>query len=113
VLAKDTAAVDQLEWVKKLQTEWSDNAVSCTVYYRKDELNEIRAWLRNNYNSSLKSVSFLLHQDHGFVQAPYEEISHSEYAEMKKHCRPILKEVDSAEGMLESMECATGVCPIK
>src|SRR5579859_1539017 len=26
VLAKDTTAITQLEWVKKLQTEWSDNA---------------------------------------------------------------------------------------
>jgi hypothetical protein len=31
ILAKDCTAVDQLEWVKRLQTEWSDNAVSCCL----------------------------------------------------------------------------------
>jgi len=31
VLAKDMTAVEQLEWVKKMQTEWADNAVSVTV----------------------------------------------------------------------------------
>jgi hypothetical protein len=58
VLAKDTTAIDQLEIVKRLQTEWSDNAVSCTVYYRPHELDSIKEWLAENYTNSVKSVSF-------------------------------------------------------
>ena len=34
VLVSSMTAIEQLEWVKKLQTEWADNAVSVTVYYR-------------------------------------------------------------------------------
>ena len=66
--------IKQLEYVKRLQAEWSDNAVSVTVYYRKEELPELKEWLKANYNEHLKSVSFLLHSEHGFLQAPYEEI---------------------------------------
>lgn len=114
VLAKDTSAVSQLEWVKWLQTNWSDNAVSCTVYYRPEELTEIRAWLKDNYNTCLKTVSFLLHQEHGFKQAPYEEISKAQYDFLKATTRQItgVEVVDEA-GMLDSAECAGGQCPVK
>ena len=32
-VSNDMSAIEQLELVKKLQAEWSDNAVSVTVYY--------------------------------------------------------------------------------
>ena len=48
-----------VELVKKLQAEWSDNAVSVTIYYRKEELPSIQLWLKHNYNDNLKTVSFL------------------------------------------------------
>jgi hypothetical protein len=57
-LAKDMTAIDQLEEIKKLQTIWSDNSVSCTVYYRKEELPEIRAYLKKHYKGGFKSLSF-------------------------------------------------------
>jgi hypothetical protein len=44
-------------------------------YYKKEELPEIKQWLKENYKDSVKSVSFLLHSEHGFKQAPYEEIT--------------------------------------
>ena len=42
VFADECTALQQLEYVKRLQTEWSDNSVSCTVYYRKEELDDIK-----------------------------------------------------------------------
>jgi hypothetical protein len=112
VLAEDLSAVQQMEWVKKLQTEWSDNAVSCTVYYKKDELPEIREWLKQNYNKSVKTMSFLLHQDHGFEQAPYEKISKEQYEELVSKVTPIVQLDDAGEGD-DSGECRSGMCPIK
>ena len=79
VYAKDMTAIKQLELVKTLQTEWSDNSISVTVYYRKEELEEIKEWLKENYRDSLKTVSFLLHQEHGFKQAPIQIITKEEY----------------------------------
>ena len=78
----DMSAIDQLEVIKRLQLEWSDNSVSVTIYYRKEELEAIRWWLHDNYINT-KSVSFLLHSDHGFDQAPLEEITKERYEEMK------------------------------
>lgn len=112
VLAKDLSAIDQLEYVKWLQTVWSDNSVSCTVYYRLEELPEIRKYLKKNYKDSFKSLSFLLHQDHGFHQAPYEEISKEQYEEMKARTR-IISQVDEAMIGLDLAECEGGVCPIR
>lgn len=113
VLSADLSAVGQLEVVKRLQTEWSDNSVSVTVYYRPEELSQIREWLGENYNEGLKTVSFLLRTDHGFDQAPYEEITEEEYNALKAVTTPITSvEVNEGEVTIGD-ECASGVCPIK
>lgn len=113
VLAKDTTAIEQLEFVKRLQTDWSDNAVSCTVYYKKEELPAIKKWLKNNYNDNVKSVSFLLHSEHGFAQAPYEEITKEQYEEYNQSVTPILSGNINETDVMDSFECIGGVCPIK
>lgn len=113
ILAKDMTAVDQLEIVKKLQSEWSDNAVSCTVYYKKEELPQIKEWLQANYNKYVKSISFLLHKDHGFTQAPFEEISEQSFNAFVKKVRPISNFSFAETDLLDSLECATGACPTK
>lgn len=118
VLAGNCTAVEQLNWVKKLQAEWSDNSVSCTVYYRKHELPQIKEWLRDNYNNNIKTVSFLLHSDHGFKQAPLEEITKEQYEEMMRNCKPIT-DVEGvcyhAENyeLLAQNECVGGSCPLR
>lgn len=111
VLAKDLTAVDQLEWVKKLQTDWSDNSVSCTVYYRPEELPEIRAYLEDNYNKGFKSLSFLLHSEHGFKQAPFEEITKEHYDKLVKNTRLITSIEQELE--MDNDECVSGACPIR
>ena len=110
-LADEMTAIDQLEVVRRLQTEWSDNAVSCTVYYRPEELPEIKEYLAENYTESFKSLSFLLNSGHGFDQAPLEAISKSDYLVMVADTRIISK---VAEASYESDdECASGVCPVR
>lgn len=116
ITANQLTAVQQLEWVKRAQTLWSDNAVSCTVYYKLEELDEIKEWLKKNYKDSIKTVSFLLHSDHGFKQAPLEAISKEEYDRRVGS----LKAVDSlhvansiVEESSESFECEGGACPVK
>jgi ribonucleotide reductase alpha subunit len=114
VLAKDMTAVEQLEWVKRMQTEWADNAVSVTVYYRLEELPAIKEWLKENYTTGVKSVSFLLHADHNFPLAPYEEIDKEAYEKM-------LAKVDFSvplgstleDDLLDDPSCATGACPVR
>lgn len=110
--AKNLTAIDQLEVIKRLQKEWSDNAVSVTIYYRKEELQEIKNWLSKNYNMCLKTVSFLLHSEHGFDQAPLEEITKEQFEELSSKVRKI-ESLSSIGDFEMDAECATGVCPIK
>ena len=111
VLANEMTAISQLETVKWLQEVWSDNSVSCTVYYRKEELPEIKKYLAKNYKNNHKSLSFLLHSDHGFKQAPYEEITKEAYDELVAKTTLITKvEEATFDG---GDECASGACPVK
>jgi len=112
--SKDISAIQQLEIVKRLQEEWSDNAVSVTVYYAREELSEIREWLAVNYNKNIKSLSFLLHSEHGFVQAPLEEITKEEYEKMSASTAPITDlQISENDISGDQIGCAGGLCPIK
>ena len=114
VLAKSMTAVDQLEWVKKMQTIWADNAVSVTVYYRKEELPLMKNWLESNYTDGVKSVSFLLHADHNFPLPPYEECTKEEYEKMLAAINfTVPLQHQSFAGELQFDDCSTGACPIK
>lgn len=112
VLASEMTALDQLATIKRLQKEWSDNSVSCTIYYRKEELPAIRKYLSENYKDNHKSLSFLLHSEHGFQQAPYEEITKEKYDELVARTKIITSITGSLE-LDDSGECATGACPIR
>lgn len=111
-LAAEMTAIDQLKEVRKLQEDWSDNSVSCTVYYRKEELPEIREYLKKNYKNGHKSLSFLLHSDHGFHQAPIEEITKEQFDEIIKNTTLITK-IDQSLELSTDDECAGGACPIR
>lgn len=111
-LAAEMTALDQLEVVKRLQKDWSDNSVSCTIYYRKEELPEIRKYLKKFYKNNHKSLSFLLHSEHGFKQAPLEEITKEEYDKMVASTT-LITQIDEATIGLDEDECATGACPIR
>jgi len=114
VLAKDMTALDQLNVVKELQTNWSDNSVSVTVYYRLNELDDIKKWLVENYSDNVKTCSFLLHNDHGFKQAPFEEITKEQYEELIAKVIPITSGNIRTQSENElTNECVGGVCPIR
>jgi len=111
-LAAEMTAIDQLKEVKRLQEEWSDNSISCTVYYRKEELPEIREYLKKNYKNNHKSLSFLLHSDHGFHQAPLEEITEERYNDLIKNTT-LITEINQFLDMADDADCAGGACPIR
>jgi len=118
ITAEECSAVQQLEFIKEAQTLWADNSVSCTITYKKEELPEIKDWLRKNYNNNIKSVSFLLHSGHGFIQAPIEPITKEKYEELMKRVKPIenlagICYTNEEQELLAENECAGGVCPIK
>ena len=54
----DVTAVEEMEIIKRLQAEWSDNAVSATVYVRRPEVPAIKQWLRDNYKDGVKAIDY-------------------------------------------------------
>jgi ribonucleoside-triphosphate reductase (thioredoxin) len=62
-----------------LQRYWSDNQVSCTVVFKKDEADQIQTVL-DYFKYDLKAISFLPQIDTGaYAQMPYEGISRDVY----------------------------------
>lgn len=110
-VAAEVNAIDQLEFIRFLQANWSDNSVSCTIYFKPEELNGIKEYLKRHYQNNFKTLSFLLHSEHGFKQAPYEEITEEQYNEIVARTK-VITGLSSAE-YESNDECASGVCPIR
>lgn len=120
--ADDMTAIDQLEVVRRLQADWSDNSVSVTVKYDQRELPAIKEYLLEHWRNGFKAASFLLRNDHGFRQAPWTKITREEYhSRIKEITRPFggecemvdierLRVVDADE-LADNAECAGGSCP--
>lgn len=102
----------QMDMIRRMQSEWSDNSVSCTIYYKKEDIEDIKAYLKEHFRHEIKTVSFLLYYGHGFDQAPYETITKEQYEEMASKTTPITT-VEFREDDMVIEECATGACPIK
>lgn len=103
---------EQLEMVKFMQTNWSDNSVSCTIYYRKEDLEDIKQYLKENYKENFKTLSFLLYHGHGFIQAPYETITKEKYDLLSSTITKITS-VNINEEDFSVEECEGGACPVK
>lgn len=113
-LAKDVSAIEQLRLQRHLQATWADNAVSTTVYYKPEELDDIKAELVEWWHT-MKSVSFLLHQEHGFRQAPLEEITQEQYKAMVSDVNDHGSQMSLTgySTLLDGEECVGGMCPIR
>lgn len=102
----------QMDMVRRMQAEWSDNSVSCTVYYNKEDINDIKDYLKKHFKNEMKTVSFLLYYGHGFDQAPYETITKEKYEELMIGVRPITS-VEINEEDFDIIDCVSGACPVK
>jgi ribonucleoside-diphosphate reductase alpha chain len=111
-IAKNFSYSDQLDVVRRVQREWSDNSVSCTIYYKREDIKDIKEYLEEYFRNEIKTISFLLYNDHGFVQAPYEDITKEEYNQMIAKTTPITS-VEVNEDDFETSDCSNGVCPIR
>lgn len=101
----------QLDVVKMAQAHWADQAVSVTVYYRKNEIPQLKEWLAQNLQH-IKTISFLCHSDHGFKQAPKEAITQEQYEKLSVGIRPIEGDF-TGDGAIDGTECENGACPVK
>lgn len=113
ITASQMTATEQMDVQEFIQTHWADNSVSVTVYYRDEELPAVKEKLKAGYRERVKTISFLRHNAHGFAQAPYEEISESQYREDAAKVKPITSLTEAQQwDIVDSGECATG-CPVR
>jgi hypothetical protein len=114
ISAEDLTVFEQLDMVKRMQTEWSDNSVSVTAYYSKEDLPELKKYVEENFNENFKTLSFLLKMGaSGFKQTPFEAITKEQYEYMSKLVKPITKAEINEEDVEELGNCGLGGCPIK
>ncbi|MFW9829480.1 MAG: ribonucleoside-triphosphate reductase, adenosylcobalamin-dependent, partial [Candidatus Thorarchaeota archaeon] len=83
----DVSIWEQAENAAAYQKYWSDNQVSITITFKEEEANQIKHILEC-YEDKLKSVSFLPIKEHGYKQAPYEEITKEKYEEIIANLKP-------------------------
>lgn len=89
--SKDDVTIwEQMALHADIQYYWSDNNVSQTVTFSKDEAKDLKSVLET-YEDKIKAVSFLPLSEHGYAQAPYESITEEEYLKRKSE---IKKELD-------------------
>lgn len=101
---------EQLEVVKTAQQYWADQSVSVTVYYKKEEIPQLKEWVAENLKY-FKTLSFLCYDNHGFEQAPMEKISKDQYERMANRITPInFSGADTGE-LLD--DCEGGACPAR
>jgi ribonucleoside-triphosphate reductase len=102
----------QLDTVLMAQRYWADQSVSVTVYYKIEELAQLKTWLAENIGK-LKTISFLKFSGHGFVQAPKEPITKEQFDKLSSKIKS-LEDDNLGDGVLQSsLECEGGVCPVK
>ncbi len=107
---KEVSMWEQLEIAAQYQHYWADNSVSITVTFKPDEADQIKSALEL-YETRLKAVSFLKHEETGYVQAPYEPITKKQYKAMMSQITPVVK-FEAQEGGVGSKFCTNDTCTI-
>lgn len=104
----DASLWEQAENAAQMQAEWADNQVSCTIKF--DPVTEGRDVLcvLERYEGRWKGISFLP-QEHGYAQAPWEEITKEDYERRTAAIRP-LRTVTAETADQPEKFCDSGSC---
>jgi adenosylcobalamin-dependent ribonucleoside-triphosphate reductase len=107
---KEVSMWEQAENAALYQKYWSDNQVSITITFQRKEAKEIK-YLLECFEDKLKCLSFLPIEEHGYKQAPYEEITKEKFDEMSISLSPLnFDKVKDRE--IGSLFCETDKCEI-
>jgi len=93
------------------QRLWSDNQVSITITFKSEEADQIKHVLQF-CEDKLKSASFLPIKEHGYKQAPYEEITKEQYEEMITNVKPLFLDETKDRAIGVKFCDADGVCEV-
>lgn len=111
-------AIQQLELWKTYAEVWCEHKPSVTVTVRDSEWMEVGAWVYKHFDLC-SGISFLPHSDHTYAQAPYQECTAAEYADMKQKMPTSIdwsalsdyEKEDHTSGS-QTLACTSGACEI-
>jgi len=114
---KQVSLFEKIGLAATAQKYWSDNGVSVTLSFDKEEETKFIAPALNMYEGQLKAVSFLPMGNKTYPQQPYTEITEKDYSEYvgkigKINWSAIYDGAENLEAQGE-MYCTTDYCEIK
>jgi len=119
VIRTEISALEQLELYLTYREHWCEHNPSCTIYVRGNEWLDVAAWVYRNFDK-IGGISFLPYSDmdHTYKQAPYRELTETEYnqrvSEMPKIDWTKLQEYEKIDTTSASHEpaCSSGQCDL-
>ena len=111
-------AIQQLELWKTYAEVWCEHKPSVTITVRDHEWLLVGSWVFDNFDLC-SGISFLPHSDHTYAQAPYQECTAAEYADMKQKmptsidwsALSLYEKEDHTSGS-QTLACTSGACEI-
>ena len=123
-ITRSETAIDLLERVKKVSTEWvksghdkgqNTHNVSATITIKPEEWETVGQWMwenRKHYNG----LSVLPFSDHTYKQAPFEDCDEETYENMLKSLKSVnlelINEEEDNTDLKGEIACAGGACEI-
>jgi len=115
---RDLTAIEHLEIWLAYQRHWCEHKPSVTISVREHEWMEVGAWVYKHFDE-LSGVSFLPYSEHIYQQAPYQDISEAQYADLlakmpeEIHWEELsfYEDGDQTTGSQE-LACSAGACDI-
>ena len=81
IVRNDLTAIDHLNTWLVYQRAWCEHKPSITVSVKEEEWMEVGAWVYKHFDE-VSGISFLPHSDHSYKQAPYQEVTETEYLDL-------------------------------
>lgn len=117
----DIGSVDHLELVRCYNMNWSEHAVSCTIYVKEEEWPRVGGWVYDHFND-VAGLSFLpfFAEDTTYKQLPRQTLTRAEYDALLDQMPSCvdwddLRAYENTDQTIGSQElaCTGGVCEFK
>jgi ribonucleoside-diphosphate reductase alpha chain len=117
-LRQDLTAIQHLDIWLAYQRHWAEHKPSITVSVKENEWMAVGAWVYEHIDE-MSGVSFLPYSEHTYQQAPYQEITKSEYETLLSETPKDLDwkwleiyETFDGTTSVQDLACVAGACEI-
>jgi len=120
VTRNDITAQDQLEYYKRVSTNYTEHSASCTIYVAEHEWLSVANWIYDNWDI-INGLTFFPKEDgaNGYGWTPYKSLTEEEYDKLANQFPEVdfsrLPDYDCGTDLTEGAKeiaCAGGACEI-